>query len=104
MGQIDRSIVRGDRQSLLMAARVLSKFEDKSHPIDGLAFLLIEDKKILSPPSFAKKIEQSLRNHVGIISQDWGPRLRYRAIQATAAEANRVLESVRWILEHCPKH
>ena len=100
----NRRIEPNDFQKILKAARVLSTLEDKSHPIDGLAELLIEEKRALNPPAIDDKIEQSLRKRVEIVARDWGPKLRYRAIQATSEEADRVLRAVRWIIDHCPKH
>ena len=100
----NRKIDEHDLQTLLKAARLISKLEDKSHPIDGLAHLYIRDKRTLNPPGFDEKIEDSLRDRVGIIVQDWGPKLRYRAIEASSHEADRVLKAVQWIIDHCPKH
>ena len=100
----DQKIDQQDLQIMLKAARSLSKLEDKSHPIDGLIHLLIRDKRIFKPPGFDEKTQESLLARVGIIALNWGPKLRYRAIEPTVDEAKRVLVAVRWIIDHCPKN
>jgi HEPN domain-containing protein len=100
----NRELDQQDLQEILRSARILSKLEDKSHPIDGLANLLIRDKSLLNPPGIEETIGQKLLERVGIIALNWGPRLRYRAIQATTQEADRVLKAARWIIDHCPRH
>ena len=97
-----QKIVDLDLRTLLAGARQLSEMDDKSHPLDGLAALLIENKSSLNPPGFEERIRESLVEYVGIVAGNWGPKLRCRAIEATRHEADSVLKAVRWIIDHRP--
>jgi HEPN domain-containing protein len=85
---------------VLQVARLLSHAEDKSHPLDGLARLLVQDKGALSPPAYDKKMERTIVDRASLICEHWGPKLRYRAIDATPDQVSAVLRAARWFLDH----
>lgn len=90
-------------RNVLASARLLSDFGEKSHPIDGLARLLVQDKKDLSPPAYDAETEKRILVESSTLREFWTPKLRYRAIEATAREARTVRESAEWFLDHHAK-
>jgi len=89
-----------DRQlgRMLTAGRERSNVDDRSHPIDGLARLLVETKGVLSPPAYDKKFALLIINRADKICQYLGPKLRYRAIEASEADVLAVRASSEWFL------
>jgi hypothetical protein len=97
-------IGKSERDRLIRDARTRSQVEDKSHPIDGLARYLIEERKAQGPPDLDGKIARILLDHVEQISEYWAPRLRYVPTEATKQQSRPILEATRWIIENCPRH
>jgi hypothetical protein len=65
-----------DLDRTLKLARVRSLMPDKTHPLDGWALLLIEEKSQLHPPAYQKRFELMLRDRAFGISDNWSPKLR----------------------------
>jgi len=85
---------------VLHAARLLSRFEDKSHPVDGLSRLLVQDKQALSPPAYSKKMERAILDHADSLLATWGPKLRYRAIDVMPDEVTSVRKAAEWFVKN----
>ncbi len=92
-----------DRNKALIAAKGRSLMTDKSHPIDGWAELLIEEKGALFPPAFERKIERAIRNKTVELRDNWGPKLRYRSMDATEEQVKAAREAADWFLKKFPK-
>ncbi len=90
------------KRALLLAAS-RSYMSDKSHPVDGWASLLIEERARLYPPPYEKKLERRLKDCSLLIRDNWSPKLRYRAIDIGADQVMPVRESARWLLENSRK-
>jgi hypothetical protein len=86
--------------TMLKAARQLSKAVDKSHPIDGLARLLVNDKGALAPPAYDKKLGLRIIDRADLIGRHWSPKLRYRAIDASWEVVSEVREAAEWFLKN----
>lgn len=88
------------RNALLGRARPLSEAEDKSHPIDGLIKLLIQEKSFHSPPAYNARFEKRLRDRASFIVENWSPRFRYRAIEVPRETVEEFRRIASWFLEH----
>jgi hypothetical protein len=84
-------------------ARSRSTMKDKAHPVDGLALLLIEEKANLYGPAYEKRTERSLRESALILRENWGPKLRYRAIELKEDHIELIRKSAHWFLENSQK-
>lgn len=92
-----------DLKKALSAARSKSLMADKSHPIDGWAELLIEEKGALFPPAFEGKIERAIRNKTIELGDNWGPKLRYRALDVPEEQVKAAREAADWFLKKFPR-
>ncbi len=92
----NESISEADLKGALNRARPPSLMSDKSHPVDGLALLLIEEKAALYAPAYEKRIERLIRDRSSAIGENWGPKLRYRAIDVTEDQVSLVRTSAHW--------
>jgi hypothetical protein len=54
-------ILREDLKRALVPAVSRSLMSDRSHPVDGWALLLIEERARLHPPAYEKRLERKLR-------------------------------------------
>jgi hypothetical protein len=97
-------IVASVRRGVLSSAKLLSRVEDKSHPIDGLARYLLQEKSRFEPPGYDRKFAETLIARVEEVCQYWAPRLRYRSIEANSAQSKLVLKATSWIMANCPSH
>jgi len=93
-------ILRGDLKRALVPAGSRSLMSDKSHPIDGWALLLIEERARLYPPAYEKRLERKLKDCSLLIRENWSPKLRYRAIEIGADQVTPVRMSAHWLLEN----
>jgi hypothetical protein len=92
--ELRNAIARAKSPSLML---------DKSHPVDGWAPLLIEERSILYPPAYEKRLERRLRDCSLIMRENWTPKLRYRAIEIGADQVIPVRKSAHWLLENSPR-
>ncbi len=83
----------------LKLARLRSSMSDKAHPVDGWALLLIEEKAQLYGPAYERRMERLLRERSSLISENWSPKLRYRAIEVGADQVKPVRDSAHWLLK-----
>lgn len=93
-------ILRDALDKALKLARSRSQMLDKTHPVDGWAILLIEEKAQLYPPAYEKRMERLLRDRCLLISENWSPKLRYRAIELGEDQVTPVRNSAHWLLEN----
>lgn len=100
-GEITRKIINTVRDR----ARQESLMTDKTHPIDGLAVLLVaervEDRTqtgITMTDEIAEE-DSLIAALAALIARDWSPSLRYSAIEATEEEAVQVREAASWFLQ-----
>ena len=93
-------ILREDLKRALVPAGSRSLMSDKSHPVDGWALLLIEERARLFPPAYEKRLERKLKDCSLLIRENWSPKLRYRAIEIGADQVTPVRESAHWLLEN----
>jgi hypothetical protein len=89
-----------DLRKALAAAKLRSRMLDKSHPIDGWATLLIEEKSSLYPPAYEKRAERQIRDKAADVAENWGPKLRYRAIDVTEEQVLVVKHAADWFLRN----
>ena len=87
----------------LKLARPLSKMTDRSHPFDGLARLLIEEKASLYPPAYPAVTASHLRTKVANLSANWSPKLRYRAIELEEDQILTLRDDAHWFLKNFSK-
>ena len=73
---------------------------DKAHPVDGLALLLIEERANLYGPAYEKRMERLLRESALLLGENWGPKLRYRAIELKEDQVAPIRKSAHWFLEN----
>jgi hypothetical protein len=93
-------ILRGDLDRTLKLARSRSRMPEKTHPVDGWALLLIEEKAQLYPPAYEKRMERLLRDRALLISENWSPKFRYRAIEIGEDQVTPVRNAAHWLLEN----
>jgi hypothetical protein len=102
----DEEIGKVDRDTILKQARGRSKMmrDDLSHPIDGLASLLIADradrraKAGLGRTPEEHQTEALLADHARSIGANWRPRLRYQSLSPTEDEVEAVRDAAGWLL------
>ncbi len=91
------AITMSELRRILNTAKMKSRMEDKSHPIDGWAVLLIEER------AYARRIERSLRDKSLFISENWSPALRYRTITLQKDQIIEIQEQAKWFLVNSQK-
>ncbi len=97
--EITQSVLR----KAINEAMHLSRMPDKSHPIDGWAARLIEERKSDFPPPFAPKLEELIQRNADVIGENWGPKLRYRTLKVTEKQVRTVRSAAGWFLRNYPK-
>lgn len=92
------------RRQLVQAAKKLSgmTIEAKPHPVDGLAQLLVVEKKRLAPPGHEPELENMIRLQSSLIRDYWSIKLRYRDMIASADDARVMRSAAKWFLVHYP--
>jgi len=93
-------ILRDALNKTLKLTRSRSLMSDKAHPVDGWALLLIEERARLYPPAYERRMERLLRDRALVISENWSPKLRCRAIEIGEDQVTPVRESAHWLLEN----
>lgn len=103
----DDEISREEREAIRKPAKGRSRMiDDLSHPIDGLASLLIAERNDRraqgghKPSRAEAELEQILSEHARSIGANWRPRLRYQALTPTDDEIEAVREAAAWLLAH----
>ena len=86
------------RQAILNSALVTVKIDVRAevHAHRRLGPAPVNDKRTLSTHSYDERMEWSIVNKAALICRHWGPKLRYRAIDATARDVSTVGESAVW--------
>jgi hypothetical protein len=90
------------RRRVLGAARGLKLSFDPSHPLDGLAILLVNKKRQVGPSGYKAEIERGIVNRVNAICRHWAPKLRYRDLDASRSQAQEVIDAAGWLLSEYP--
>ena len=96
-------ISRESLRRALCLARPLSEMSDKSHPFDGLARLLIEEKATLYLPAYPAVTVSQLQTKVANLSANWSPKLRYRAIHLKEDQILTIRDDAQWFLKNFSK-
>ena len=101
---VDQPIPDKETREIVNSSRHLSKMIDKSHPIDGLALLLIEARenarteRSAMPTTQEIEDDQRIKEYSEVIARNWGPTLRYHTVLPTAEEIQIVKSAAEWLV------
>jgi len=88
------------RNELLKLARGSKNVSHRSHPIDGWAKLLIDEKDTHPNSGYDKQFRSAILGRVNAVCRHWSHHLRYRDISASSSQAKEVGEAARWLVDH----